>query len=393
MLDLATKRLFLLTSVEKKGRGIGALFLNDLASGTANVNFFWFTVKSFLSGERLMQFGKLGRAIRSLLVRLSFWQSLRILIFRKVSLRRLVDRIECELKTKKLDTILLTTSSPELIAVGRQLVESGWRVVPIVWDDPDYLGRNLRFSTAQQEKMLLDFEILMGGACASGVISEEMKDRYSQRYQVPCQIVRHGTKQWGVRRDNFISGAIKVVFAGSLYSKDEWNSFVDALDNSNWICGGRPIELTFIGAFPLIGAKKPQAMRHIPHVPNSMVLDLMQEHHIGYLPYWFDPKFEVVARTSFPGKMTSYAAAGLMIFHHAPAYSSVKKFIDRYPFGVCCSSCEFEVVHADLKRLISMLETSSAIDAREDAMREELSNLAMDRAFEDLLKLAERNIR
>ena len=51
---------------------------------------------------------------------------------------------------------------------------------------------------------------------------------------------------------------IRLVFAGSLYAKAEWNCFVKALSSAGWMFGGRKVVVCFMGRFPLKGADRPK---------------------------------------------------------------------------------------------------------------------------------------
>lgn len=174
-----------------------------------------------------------------------------------------------------------------------------------------------------------------------------------------------------------IEGPVRIIFAGSLYSKEEWNSLVDALESAGWRAGGRDVELHFMGRFPLSGARRPERVQLLGHRPFAEAMAIMAGMDIGYLPYWFDPAHEVPARTSFPGKMSAYAAAGLTVFHHAPDYTEATAFLGQYPFGVACPSLEPDVVLSSLDEAIRLSADEASRLAREQAVARELSRDAM----------------
>lgn len=106
---------------------------------------------------------------------------------------------------------------------------------------------------------------------------------------------------------------------------------------------------------------------------------------IGYLPYWFDKRHEIVARTSFPGKLSAYAAAGLAVFHHAPSYTEATGFLRNFPFGLSCDSLEAGAVMDALTRLVALLNTDACRRVRQAAVCDELSQQAMASRFQRFL--------
>jgi hypothetical protein len=178
---------------------------------------------------------------------------------------------------------------------------------------------------------------------------------------------------------------VRIVFAGSLYSKQEWNAFVTALEAVNWQIAGRDIQLEFVGTFPLKDAVRPPALVVHPPMSQQDTLSFMATADIGYLPYWMDPAKEFVARTSFPGKMTAYSASGLAIFHHGPATSSVTRFLLRYQYGVACASLQTADITDQLEALIEAMGDPGFHEVRATAMDQELSHAAMMRGFRALV--------
>lgn len=383
--------ILVLTSADQQGTGIGTLYLNALTAGAPEIDFHWQTEQPFLLGNNLARFGKLGALVRSLLVRLPLWSALRLALFKGLFMQCRIKRIDHLLQLNKISTILLTTSSPELIAIGAQLTARGHDVLPIVWDVPEYLAKNLRLDYWSERNLKSNFNALMCGTRAAGVISEAMRDLYNNDYGIHCEIIRHGTAAHCRLPNVAEMEEIKIVFAGSLYSKQEWNAFVEALDIAKWKIDGRVVRLFFIGDFPLAGAVRPKQMEHILPVPHAMAIQLMGEMDIGYLPYWFALEHKVVTSTSFPGKMTAYAAAGLAIFHHGPSYSTVTQFLERYPFGLSCHSLDPAAILKKIEQLFHVARTPDFEEARANAMRRELSDKAMIDASRRLLSLRHRD--
>jgi hypothetical protein len=384
------KKIHLISSVERNGSGIGSLFLDDLVRGSVEYSCYWQVESPFLAGKSLVKFGKFGLAVTMVLGRLRIWQKIRLALFRSFALRRRFQKVKKAIADSGADIILITTSSPELISIGRHLVEEGFNILVMVWDDPEYLISNLKLDFEQENvRIMHDFKILMQKTCAAAVISEGMRERYEREYNVRCEIVRHGISPRTNDRKLLDNMSVSIVYAGSLYSKNEWNAFVEALELSDWSLAGRPVELFFLGRFPRQGAARPARMKHIPPISQPEALQFLTAMDIGYLPYWIDTKHETVAKTSFPGKMTAYAAAGLDIFHHGPAYSTVTQFLSDFPFGLSCNSLEPEAILNELERLVNLVDSEKLNRARSQAMEQRLSDVAMGKSFQRLLSLIE----
>lgn len=381
------EKIFLLTSVSAADGGIGGLFLKSIRDGAEDLEVYWNTETPFLLGEILARFGFLGSLLRSALVRLPFWQSMRLILFDLLIRRRRANKIEKLINSYGAENILVTASSPELIGLGNELVKRGHEVLVMIWDQPEYLARNLRVGHWMTERIMRNFNDFMRGCRAAAVISENMQQNYSRTYGLRCEVIRHGIAPRRRSERTSCRDVIRIIFAGSLYSKVEWNAFVAALESVDWKLENRYVELTFIGKFPVGGAVRPDRVTYHPQVGNSAALEIMASMDIGYIPYWFDSAHADVVSTSFPGKVTAYAAAGLVIFHHAPEYSSVRSFLSRFPFGVVCSSYDPKVICKELLLLFLSIDKDETHQARESAMRECLSESAMIDAFRRLLMI------
>jgi hypothetical protein len=140
-----------------------------------------------------------------------------------------------------------------------------------------------------------------------------------------------------------------------------------------------------MGRFPLSDARRPEQAVMLGEKPFGEALEIMSSMDIGYLPYWFDQRHEIAARTSFPGKLSAYAAAGLAVFHHAPPYTEATAFLDRYRFGLACPSLEPAHVIGTLNRLVELACTDGCRAARQAAVSDELSRKAMAERFRHFL--------
>jgi hypothetical protein len=163
------------------------------------------------------------------------------------------------------------------------------------------------------------------------------------------------------------------------------NSFISALEEVNWKINQKPVYLYFIGSFPRTGVKKSNRIIFTGVKTFEQTMQLMMRMNIGYLPYWLDQKFSMVARTSFPGKLSAYAASGLAVFHHGPEYAEASSFLNKYQFGLTCASLDRNTVVSELSKLDIHSTSPKCVYARENAMQTELSVTTMSKRFAEFI--------
>ena len=366
--------VMIITSSNISGDGIGSFFIKDLLATIPNIKIY-----SKVFTPYLMRYKKkslLSRIKISILARIGLFQFIRLVYFRKFVLEDYIRSIELDFKSSQSDCIWIVTSTPELIFIGERLVNKGYDVRVTVWDDPEYLAKNLRVPRFFKNKMIESFGVLLNKSNQGMVISNTMHKKYKKEYNFNSEVVRHGLDKKHITKNKNTTQKIKIVFAGSLYSKKEWNCFIEALSDINWNLLGKEICVYYIGDFPLYGANKKSNITFLGRRSFDETIELLTEMDIGYLPYWFSKDFREVAETSFPGKMSAYACSGLAVFHHAPSYTEVTDFLSIYPFGVCCDSLNSKDIIDNLKILINDLNSDLYNKSRFLAVKNELSNSA-----------------
>lgn len=380
-------KIFLATPVDLHSSGIGALFLRDLIASQASATFVVHQEPPFLLGGRAASGPSPTRFLRAASTRLPGFHSARLRWFRSRLLEKRVAAVAIDADAARAERIWVTASSAEMIWIAERLAASGREVRVTVWDTPEYFSANLGLDARLRGALMESFGSLLKQARAVSVIGRAMQEDYLERYGVKSEIIRHGIDADPsiVRRKPQTEGPVRIVFAGSLYSKEEWNSFTTALETGGWHVAGRPVLLHFMGRFPLSGARKPERVVLLGEKPFDEAMRIMSSMDIGYLPYWFDEQHKLVARTSFPGKLSAYAAAGLAVLHHAPPYTEATAFLEQYPFGLACPSLQSDDIIRALTRLVELAGTDECRAARLAAVRDELSREAMAVRFRRFL--------
>jgi hypothetical protein len=382
------KKVLLVTPSNLQSNGVGALFLRDLIGSQAGTIFSIHEEPPFLLSDGAAASGRpLKRLLRAGSTRLRGLHSARLRWYRAFLLDKRITAVIAAYDSTQADCIWVTASSPEMIWIAEQLATSGYDVRVTVWDAPEYLSRNLGLDIGLHSALLDCFSSLLRQARAISVIGHNMQQSYLAEYGIRSEIIRHGIDSdiSVVGRKHAAKGPVRIVFAGSLYSKKEWNSFVAALEAANWRAAGRPVVLYFMGRFPASGARKPKQVVILGEKSFDEALAIMSTMSLGYLPYWFDEGHKVAARTSFPGKLSAYVAAGLAVFHHAPPYTEVTAFLERHPFGLSCPSLQSDDIISALTRLVELSRSDESSVARQTAFRDELSREAMAIRFQRFL--------
>lgn len=367
---MARQRMLLITSVDLGADGIGSHFISEITSRLEQVSLDVETCEPFLSSiTRRTPLRMNAAALPN-----GRLHAMRLELFRLLSLDRTVADIVKRVESNSVDRVWLTASSPELIWVGARLGGLVPSLHVTVWDPPEYLGQGLALTTSTTRGILEQFELLLRRSNSCSVVSEEMRNAFERKYDIHSTVIRHGLPQCAVRSYQVDSECLNIVFAGSLYAKREWNAFIAALRAAEWQVGGRTVRLHYIGRFPKRGAEKPAEVEYVGSLSPECTAKYLRSMDVGYVPYWFDPRYERTAALSFPGKMSSYTAAGLAIFHHGPRYSSVTTFLERYPYGVACNSLDTASISAALESLLSGLVDDRYGAERMRAFDEELSS-------------------
>lgn len=387
--------LLLMTPVDLTSNGVGAIFLNEiLASRPDGEISAWWEPPFLMERGLLRAGGRFGRLVRAASSRIPHFHSMRLRYFRRSVLDARVSAVAAAADAADARAVWVTASSAEVILIAEKLAAQGRDLRVMVWDDPSYFLTNLDVDHSFKTEVMQAFGRLLKNARAVSVIGRNMQGLYKQRYGISSTIIRHGidTKHLPLRHSAPGGGSCRMIFAGSLYSKEEWNALVSALEGVNFNVGGRRVELNFMGRFPVTGARRAPGVNYLGERSFQEAMSIMSEMDVGYLPYWFDRRYEVVARTSFPSKLSAYATAGLAIFHHAPSYTEVSTLLQGLPFGVSCPSLEASSIVDRLGALMLQQQAGVCDAARKSLLNDELSDEIMLKGFADFINPHDLNL-
>jgi hypothetical protein len=302
---------------------------------------------------------------------------------------QLVDRVMCVIRDFGAQAIWIALTSGPTIYLARQLMERvSLPIYSMVWDIPQYFAANLRLDRYTTNIWLRQFEEVLRGSRHIAVASEGMKLDFAARYQLDSvPILLASLKQGTLKQIDSTQTAttIRIAFAGSLYAKDSWNSFIKAIDVCDGTIGQRRIQVEFWGRFPKQNARFSPIVHQNGTISPDELMQALATCDMAYLPYSFAPNWDHVACTSFPTKLVGYLEAGLPVFYHGPRASTVTEFYNKYQVGSTCHSQDSHEILAAIDSSMDTKMLQMAGVARASALKGEFSVEVMRKRFAHFL--------
>lgn len=272
-------------------------------------------------------------------------------------------------------------------------------LVTTVWDPAEYVVAGAGLGPYWRRIALNDFSHSMRRAIRSSVMSDAMRDEYVERYGVRAIIMRHGLAYSdrlppGVTPTS--NARFLIGFAGSLYAKQEWKALLSALDTCSWHIAGKDIYIRVLtrGEFrQYLDAGESSRIEYLGWRSMAETIRLLSEMDVNYLPYWFDPAYDLSVRLCFPTKLTSYLASGRPVFFHGPSVASPAHFLTRYGAGASCHSLDHAAIIETLTQLIIDTERyASMAEAGRKAMDQELTQDIFLSRFAELIGIEAKSL-
>jgi hypothetical protein len=266
-------------------------------------------------------------------------------------------------------------------------------LVTQIWDAPKWVIINSGFDQSIQKRLLAKFDEMILSSKVCAVASWAMEVDCNKDYKNTRTVVLVPSLKKEIALNtagNFDSKELNVVIAGQIYATEEWNAFIKAFQDKGWIFGGRKLKINLIGNFKHV--KYPKSWPIIKHgyMDQESLIKLVSKMDVCYCPYWFDQKFEIIARTSFPSKLSSYFAAGCPVFFHGPDYSSPARFIKENGGGVNCNSLETnKIIECFGKIVSSNKEYKKYAQEASAAFMKYLTNDSFSKEIIRMFKIAE----
>ncbi len=238
------------------------------------------------------------------------------------------------------DKIWAVVQGRTIISSAEALAKAlGVELITQVWDDPSWILADTRLDKQTKAETLFQFDSLIASSSVCATASWAMAEDYRKKYKVSTTVlVGSLPKNYGKASHRLSSRELTIGLAGQIYALDEWSALIDALQGAGWTVNEKLITIKLIGNFKMLKIPQGARVEKLGRVSQKKAIDLVSHMDIGYCPYWFDKKFENVARTSFPSKLTTYLAAGVPTLFHGPSYSSPARFVKLNQCGIVCES-------------------------------------------------------
>ncbi|MBB1347094.1 hypothetical protein [Pseudoalteromonas sp. SG45-2] len=372
------KKILIITSTPPNHKGVGDIFLENAIKDISSENIMRVSVIKN-SEEQYPQTwcGMKSHVIRVDKTHLPFLSSYKLIKFNNKYSTSVANEIVDIIKENNIEKVWITLSSPELILIAKELFKQAQiDLYSTIWDIPEYLLKNNNINYFLSKYIQKKFNEVLLESKKVSVIDEGMKLFLPNNLHSKIHIIRNGIDfpESNIEKIKIKSKkSIKIVFAGSIYAKKEWNCLVESLISTDFIINNKLVELICIGKLPRFGVKKDSRINFLGYLPNHEVLNILSGCDIGYVPYWFDKSKRNVVQTSFPGKVSSYVASDLKVLFHGPMTSTVINFINEFKVGSYCTSIDRHEVLRTLSDIDSIvIDSESYILAKKELSRDEM---------------------
>lgn len=257
-----------------------------------------------------------------------------------------------------------------------------------VWDDPRHIMMQRKLDRFTVARTMKRFNRLLKKADRLGLICEQMADEYAKESDAPAVIIQHGLQDTVEPRDMPSSGSeFRIGLSGSMYCYSAWKALLLALDQMQWRIGSKRIILIVAGSNIHFQAFVPAEARFYGWRPTDEVVEMLGDCDVLYLPHPFEGLQEPLARFSFPTKLSTYVGTGRPIFLHAPTYSSLTDFSNKYEFGLLSNEINPDAIARLLQETFQNADTMAHLSkATADIGSTVLTRSNFQRSVEEFLK-------
>lgn len=275
---------------------------------------------------------------------------------RKIYLSNLARRIKDVLATEEMIDVIWSVIQGQTMICLVPLVAKQLKLdyVVQIWDPPEWWLNENGFDKYSYGKVMGHFHTLLKNSKCCLAASFSMATEYSKVYGVKCIPVIPSLESGMVDKACMDKNEIHIGYSGQIYSKREFNVFVEALESMNWQYDNKNIIIDLFTDYldKKILDKYPNIHNH-GWIKQNDLLKKLSGMDFTYCPYRFDREFEIIARLSFPSKLTTYLKVASPVLIHAPKYSSISNFIDDGKTGYICNSLSVDLMKNKIGEILS----------------------------------------
>jgi hypothetical protein len=254
--------------------------------------------------------------------------------------------------------IVWLSAMNEGLLLGKKLSESGVKHLHVsVHDDPAAAAHRSR--RYRHLALFIDrcHRELLQRANTVEVVSEGMRRYYHDRWGIESGVVYRYVKDFRMPDPGATDEQVVTIgHAGSAYSAPEVFAFLGALRSISQADGTvfRVLNFGNSPAFVAAAARFPEIVVNAGNVPESTVVEQLQQCRFLYSMYSFSERHRIFRETSQPTKMSTYLMAAKPILAHCPLGSSTNYMLSRYRLGISIASMETAAIADAIRQIMKL---------------------------------------
>ncbi len=238
----------------------------------------------------------------------------------------------------QIEMLWLVLNSPSMLLIAEKVLEqTKLPATAIIWDPISSITEQGKMDSRSRKILEERSAIVVSRLKSCGVSSPGMARMFKEiKSDLPTRVLINAPCSIDSSAFEKDSAKLVIAFSGSLYARQEFLSFVSALNEMKWTLDGKDIELKiFSSAFdiPLDAQGGKSNVVFKGYLTERELLQELSFADVAYLPYWFSKNYAEGVKRCFPAKLATYVAAGCPVLYHGPKVSSPTEFLTRYQVG------------------------------------------------------------
>lgn len=222
-----------------------------------------------------------------------------------------------------------------------QLVSKGLRLPLLtqVWDHPLWWMGHNNIDRYSSKKIIKTYNQVLSMSACCGAASFAMAAQVERENKIPSiPFVSSLPKEYACKPVSFPKDkdVLLIGFSGQTYAEQAINTLLSSLDAMDWMINNKKVIIRFLGYHISMGGHHKRNVEYLGYRGQKETIDLLAECDLLFCPYITDPKYALVAQTSFPAKLSTYLATGVPVLFVGTKNSSPAVFLSDNDAGYIC---------------------------------------------------------